>query len=67
MNMSCNGLVFAPILRFIVPNLFGWNRYLKSINAMMKLCQESIEKHKETFNPTNSRYAVAIYYLFIKC
>lgn len=55
MNISTNGLFFAPVLRFIAPNLFGWNQYVKSINTVLDLFNESITKHKETFDSSNLR------------
>lgn len=55
MKITTNGVFFAPVLRLIAPEYFGWNRYLKSINAMHKLVDESIKSHKETFNPHDLR------------
>lgn len=55
MNVSTNGLFFAPILRFIAPNLFRWNQYVKCINRMIDFFQTTVKKHKETFDPTELR------------
>lgn len=60
MNVTTNGLLFAPILRFVAPNFLRWNQYVKSVNTMMELIQESIAKHKETFDSTNLRYVLPL-------
>ncbi len=43
------------LLRFIPFDLFGWNRYVKNINTVLNLFQDSITQHKETFDPTQLR------------
>ncbi len=55
MIVATNGLLFAPVLRFIAPNMFRWNQYVKSVDTMMDLFRESIKEHKETFNATDLR------------
>lgn len=55
MRVTINGLFFIPILKSIAPKLFGWNRYVKSVNQMLNLFNESIAKHKETFDSTDLR------------
>ncbi len=56
MNVSTNGVFFVPVLRFIAPNIFRWNQYVKSVDKMMELIRESIKNHQETFNSTELRY-----------
>ncbi len=55
MTVSTNGLLFAPVLRFIAPNLLGWKRYVASVDTKMKILQESVLKHKETFDSSELR------------
>lgn len=55
MNVATNGLLFVPVLRFVAPNFFGWNQYVKSVDKMMELFQISVTKHKNTYDSGDLR------------
>ncbi len=47
------GYFYSPALRFLAPIVFGWDRYKRSLNTVMKAFQESVTKHDDTLDYSN--------------
>lgn len=49
------GLLYAPVLRYIAPDYFGWTKWITSVTNVSKVCQNKIEEHAANLNPDNPK------------
>ncbi|CAL8079866.1 unnamed protein product [Orchesella dallaii] len=53
LRVSTNGLIFAPILRFIAPDLLGWTSFKNSIENLHQIFESTIKNHEAEVNNSN--------------
>jgi cytochrome P450 len=52
-KLTASGVVYAPILRFILPEATGWNGWLKNIDRVTEMTQASVQRHAQELDPNN--------------
>ncbi len=55
MEVATNGLLLVPIMRWVTPQLFGWNNYKICTNVFTAHLDQAIKEHKESFHADNLR------------
>lgn len=55
LQVSANGLIFAPVLRHFAPEYLGYKKFLRCIDTMTKIFEDTARKHKENFDASNPR------------